>query len=159
MQKGFRRYIPGLIVILVAGFLMTVYLPPWLELISFKSSLNRFIKLIKTGKIYQAADFVDKDEYDEAISIIERYVQRGYEREIAALNVSSISGSDKAYVSVLVLRLEGENYHWAGRVRLYFKKTREGWRFRISEIEVGQLLTEDWVNVRAYLGEEMSEFE
>ncbi len=153
------KYFPLFIVIFVLAFLLIVFLPGWIRLLSFQSSLRKFIHLVKEGKIYDSADFVTKSEYQQAIQIIEDHVYPGYENDIKALNINRIEKVPKGYLATLVVRLEGANYTWVGRAKMLWTKEGNDWRFSLSDVAVAELLSENWVTLGQVLRSSSDDFE
>ena len=149
---NFRRYIPGLVLVIVVVFLLAMYLPGYLRLISFKRDLYKFLALLRKGDPYSAAEFVIEKERGDAFRIIREEIPEGYEKDISALSVRSITHVEGGYEVEIVGRFEGENYRGAGRARVAWHKTKNGWKFRLSQVLVAELFGENWTSLYQYLG-------
>jgi len=147
-----RRYIPGIVLVIVASFLLAMYLPGYLRLVSFKRDLYKFLALLRKGDPFTAAEFVIEDERSDALRLATEEIPEGYEKDIAALNVRSITRVGNGYEVEIVGRFEGENYRGAGRARVAWQKTKNGWKFRLSRVLVADLFAENWTTLYQYLG-------
>lgn len=145
-----RRFLPLIILAVIAALLAAVYLPGYLRLFSFKHALGRFVHLIKDGKIIEAANYVVDDERERVLELIRNYVPPTYEKDIQTLRVHRIERDRDDYVVILVVRAEGTSYRVASKVRMRWRRVERIWQFPFSRIETAELLSEDWRSL-AYL--------
>jgi len=146
-----RKYVPLIILVLVAAFVATVYLPGFLRLLSFKHALGDFLNLIKTGDIVRAADYVVDEEQERVLGLIREYAPEGYEDGIEALRVHRIERHGDEYLIILIVRAQGPHYRIASKARILWRRVRGKWRFPFSGIEVAELVSEDWRSINYLL--------
>jgi len=132
--------------------LAIIFLPGFIRQLTFKRDLNEFIRLVKAGEPERAADFVAPEDHARALDLIASYVPPDYHEDLAALNVRGYEYIDGVYVCVLVFRFAGERYRGLGQARLRWRRTPDGWRFRLSDAEVAEGYPEgDFIPVQNYL--------
>ena len=151
MSTRLEKAVPLIALGAVLIVLAIVFLPGLIRQFTFKRDLNRFIELVKAGEAVKAADFVAPEDHAKALDLIDSYIPPDYYQDLAALNVRGYEYIDGVYVCVLVFRFSGERYRGIGQARLRWRRTPDGWRFRLSDAEVAEGYPEgDFIPVQGY---------
>lgn len=126
------------------AFIGSIYLPGFLRLMSLKRNLGDFVRLVKTGRMVEATEYVVGDERERALELVKNYVPVNYERSIQVLRVNRIERSGKEYLVILIVRAEGSDYRFSAKVRMRWVREQRKWRFPLSRVDYANLLSEDW---------------
>ncbi|OPX21572.1 MAG: hypothetical protein B1H03_06380 [Planctomycetales bacterium 4484_113] len=149
-----RRYVPLIVIVLIAVFLAAVYLPGYLRLFTFKRALGDFVHLVRMGKVIKAADYVVDGERAQVLALIRDYVPAGVEQHIQALRVHRITRDKDEFVVILAVRAEGPDFRFAGKARMRWRRVNGKWQFPFSHIDIAELLSENWQSLSYLLEEE-----